>query len=352
MPQHRIEISFFLVFFAIVALLAFLVFRPFLNVLLLAAVFAVLLYPIYSTLEKWFAGGRSMAAFVTVFIAFTFLVVPIFFLGMQIFEQASGVYVKMQGSGDGYARVIESAIEGPIRQVFPEFSFDAREYAGRAIGLVAENFGFFVSQTAYIFFAAILFLFALFSFLRDGARMLASVRGTSPLEPKYNEEIAQKIQETINTVVKGTLLIALIQGIFVGMGFYIFGIPNATLWGSVGGVSSLIQSLGTSLVIVPGVLFLVFQGNLAAAIGLAIWGALIVGLIDNILISYFYGKDSGVPAVFVLFSVLGGLVFFGPLGFIFGPIVLSLFVCMLHIYRILVLGKGEGSDAGMTSRET
>ncbi|MCI0542153.1 AI-2E family transporter [bacterium] len=349
MPQHRLEISFFLILFAVVALLAFLVFRPFLNILLLAGVFAVLLFPVHSAFLRWFGGGKSMAAFVTVFIAFIFLIIPIFFLGMQIFEQASAVYTKMQGNGSGYARVVESAIETPIRQVFPEFSFDAREYAGRAIGLVAENFGFFVSQTAYILLAITLLLFALFSFLRDGRAMLLSVRSVSPLEPQYNEEIAKKIQRTINTVVKGTLLIALIQGVFVGMGFYIFGIPNATLWGSIGGVASLIQGLGTSLVIVPGVIYLALAGNLAAALGLAIWGALIVGLIDNILISYFYGKESGVPPVFILFAVLGGLVSFGPLGFIFGPIILSLFVSMMHIYRILVLGKNESENDALAS---
>lgn len=343
MPQHRIEISFFLLLFAGISVLAFLVFQPFINILLLAAIFAVLLSPVYCKLEKWFGGGKRMAAFVTVFVTFILIIVPIFYLGMQIFEQASSVYIRTQLNEIGYAKILESAVEGPIQRVFPEFSFNSREYVGRALAYVANNFGFFVTQTAYLLFASALFLFALYSFLREGRRMLSFLVSISPLEPQYNEEISQKIFRTINTVVKGTLLIALIQGAFVGMGFYIFGIPNATLWGAVGGVSSLIQTLGTSLVLVPGIIYLLVQGNLIAAIGLAIWGALIVGLIDNILIAYFYGKETNVSPVFILFSVLGGIVFFGPLGFIFGPIVLSLFVSMIHIYSILVLGKNETS---------
>lgn len=344
MERTKLEISSFLLLFAAVAVLAFFVFQPFLNVVLLAAVFAVLLHPAYEALARAFGGGRSMAAFVVVFATLVFIVVPLFFLGGQIFNEARELYFSLQGEKTDYAHLMQAAIETPVRQFFPEFSFDAREYAGRALGFVASNFAAFVSEAVFLLLATFLSLITLFFFLRDGRSLLVSLISLSPLEKEYDDEIIAKIYRTINSAVKGTMIISLVQGIFVSMGFYIFDVPSAVLWGSVAAIASLVPGIGTGIVVIPAVAFLLLKGSTFAAIGLLIWGVLVVGLVDNFLLPYFYGKGSDILPIFVLLSVLGGLAFFGPLGFIFGPIVLSLFVSMLHIYRIMLLGRREESS--------
>jgi len=344
MERIRLEKSSFLVLFAASAVLAFLVFQPFINIILLAAVFAVLLTPLYERILRAFGGGAGMASFTVVFGVLIFLVVPLFFLGGQIFNEARGLYFSIQGGGADYARTVENAIEASVRQVSPDFSFDARAYAGRALGFIADNLAAFVGEMAFLLLATLLFLMTLYFFLRDGRALLDSLISLSPLERKYDDEILGKIHKTISSAVKGTMIIALVQGAFVAMGFFMFNVPNAVLWGSVGAISSLVPGIGTGIVMIPAALYLLFEGSVIAVVGFALWSLLIVGLVDNFLIPYFFGKDSDLLPIFVLLSVLGGIAFFGPLGFIFGPIILSLFISMLHIYRMLLLGGREGEN--------
>ena len=342
MQRPKLEISAFLLLFAGSAVLAFLVFQPFLSVIVLAAVFAVLLHPLYERFLVAFGGGKNMASLAVVFGVLIFLVLPIFFLGGQILNEAKNLYLSMQGSGTDYAAFVQGAIENPVRRVFPNFSLNTREYAGKALAFVADNFTAVVSGAASVVLSTILLLMTLFFFLREGRKLLSSIIALSPLDREYDDEILTKIHRTIQSSVKSTILIAIAQGIAAGMGIYIFGVPNAVLWGSVGAIASLVPGIGTGLVMIPAAVYLFLKGNILAVAGFAAWGFLVVGFIDNFLRPYL-ASDSDILPVFVLFAVLGGLVFFGPLGLIFGPLALSFFVSMIHIYRALILeGRAEG----------
>ncbi len=186
-------------------------------------------------------------------------------------------------------------------------------------------------------FNLLLVAVAFFFFLKDGTRFKESVIRLSPLNETYNHEITEKLEISIRSVLKGTLFIALIQGVLAGIGFLIFGIPNATLWGSIAMIAALIPGAGTGLVVVPGIAYLFFSGKIAAAIGLFIWGAVMVGMVDNVLMSTLYGRGIKIHPLIILFSVLGGLSFFGPTGFLFGPIAVGLLLTLIKIYSSFVL---------------
>ena len=100
-----------------------------------------------------------------------------------------------------------------------------------------------------------------------------------------------------------------------------------------------VPGLGTPFVVIPAFLYLLLRGNIFADIGMILFGILIIFFIDNLLATYFFGKGLDVSSIFVLFSILGGIILFGPLGFIFGPIILSLFISAVDMYKILVLNK-------------
>jgi predicted PurR-regulated permease PerM len=159
------------------------------------------------------------------------------------------------------------------------------------------------------------------------------------LDNKYDEHIFTRIKKTITTIVKGVLLIAIIQGCLAGLGMWIFGVPNPTLWGTVSAVVSLVPGLGTAIIFIPAVAYMFVVGNTAYAIGLLLWGALIVGLVDNFLGPYLYSRGAEINPLVMLFSVLGGLSLFGPIGFIFGPIIVALFFTLIEIYQTIILGK-------------
>jgi predicted PurR-regulated permease PerM len=179
----------------------------------------------------------------------------------------------------------------------------------------------------------------LYFFLKDGRKFLDYIIRLSPLDDVYDLKIFNRVGSMMTSVVRGVLLIAIVQAFLVGIGFYIFGVPNAVLWGTVTVVASLLPFIGTGLVVFPGVLYLLITGNLFAAIGLAIWGTFLVGLIDNLLMPLLYSKSTKVHPIIILFAVLGGIYAFGPLGFLVGPMAVSFFIAILEIYKEYMIPK-------------
>ncbi|MDP3956663.1 MAG: AI-2E family transporter, partial [bacterium] len=140
-------------------------------------------------------------------------------------------------------------------------------------------------------------------------------------------------------VIKGTLVIAVIQGIVAGTGFLLFNIPNPAFWGSLVVLSSLIPIVGTWLVVAPAVAYLLFTGQTALGISLAVWSVILVNLIYNVLSPQLMRRGNHIHPFVILLSVLGGIVIFGPIGFILGPFIIALLVSLLHIYPKLILKK-------------
>ncbi len=173
----------------------------------------------------------------------------------------------------------------------------------------------------------------MFYFLKDSTEFKKSIIVFSPLGDENDEKIMTGLTQAINGVIKGSLLIAVVQGVLLGFGLWLFGIPNAALWGVVAGITSLIPTFGTSLVSVPAIIFLFVTGNTAAAVGLLLWAAVLVGLIDNFLGPLVVSRQAKLPSVLILFSVLGGISLLGPVGVLVGPLTISLLYTLIAIYR-------------------
>lgn len=119
----------------------------------------------------------------------------------------------------------------------------------------------------------------------------------------------------------------------MGLGLWAFGVPNPALWGTVAMFTSLLPTIGTAFVSIPAIIFLFFTGDLMNAVGLTIWSAIIVGTVDNFLAPFIVGKTINIPALLILFSVLGGISFLGPAGILVGPLTVSLLYTLISIYR-------------------
>lgn len=341
--DKKLQVSFFFILFGIVSVLVFFVYRPFLNIVALAAIFAVLLNPFYLKALEACRGRKNIAAVFVIGVTMVFIAAPVYFLGAQIFHESKSLYVSIQGNGTDFLAILDTAIERPVKEVFPNFSLDLPAYVQNLVDIVSRNLGPLVSGTLFAIFGVFLVILSLFFFLKEGGQFIRLITKISPLDDEYDREILGKMSGTVNSVLRGTLFIALIQGFLVGMGLFIFGVPNAALWGTLGAISALVPGVGTAVVILPSVLYLSLIGSNTAALGLLLWGALLVGLIDNLLAPILYSKAVEVHPLFILFSVLGGLSFFGPMGFLFGPVILSAFLALLHIYRIFILEEKEGA---------
>ena len=131
----------------------------------------------------------------------------------------------------------------------------------------------------------------------------------------------------------GVLLVSLIQGTLAAIGFTIFGIDRAVLWGAVGAILAMIPGLGTLAIMVPGILFLALTGAVPAAIGLAIWTIVTVIVVDNIIGPQLMSRGNNLHPFIMLTSVMGGISTFGPIGFIVGPVIVTLFTVLLEVYN-------------------
>jgi len=241
--------------------------------------------------------------------------------------------VQLQNGNVDYIQQAVNAVEKPIQAHYPSFSIDIKGFAEQSVVWIGNNVANIISGTSTALLDLMLVFIALFFFLKDGKKFLNYIIKLSPLDDVYDMKIFHRVATMISSVVRGVLFIAVIQAILVGVGFYLFGVPNATLWGTVTIVASLLPFVGTSLIVFPGAAYLLLTGNLAGAIGLAIWGTVILGFIDNLFMPIMYGKNAKVHPLFILFAVLGGIYAFGPLGFLVGPMMVSFFVAFLEIYR-------------------
>jgi predicted PurR-regulated permease PerM len=325
------EKYFFFGLLLLTLLFAFLIFRPFWAVLVLGISFSIVLYPVY----EWFRKRKLpnwLASLLTVFFFIIVLCLPLLFVGTIVFNQSQNVYHVVTESGS-LKPFIEN-LNDSINSLLPaDMVFDVGEKSSEFVSFLSRNVAKIFTATLSAFFSFILMLLAIFYFLKDGARWKKAIVLLSPLTDKDDEKIISRLTLSINGVIKGYLLVAIIQGTLMGLGLWIFGVPNPALWGVLAAIASLLPTIGTALVSVPAIIYLLIVGSTAQAVGLLIWAALAVGMVDNFLNPIIVGGKINIPSLLVLFSVLGGISVLGPIGILVGPLTVSLLYALISIYR-------------------
>jgi predicted PurR-regulated permease PerM len=284
---HKSELYFLFLLLAGVSIIAFLIFKPFLYALIMAVMVVAVFEPVHKKILSAMRGQRTLAAFFSTLLVLCIVVTPFLLLGMRVFQEASSLYVSLTegGNANTISLFIDSAIQkaGELSPVPLTFSINTGDYIQQVSAWILPRLGSFFTDVIKIMGGVLLFLVALYYLFKDGDALKKYLIALSPLEDKYDHLVITKLSAAINSVLKGSLSVAIIQGILTSIGFTIFGIPNAVLWGTMAALAALIPALGTGLVLAPGILFLFFTGQLPNAIGLFIWGATAVGLVDNFL---------------------------------------------------------------------
>ncbi|MFA5185004.1 MAG: AI-2E family transporter [Patescibacteria group bacterium] len=336
MDKKKFQLYFFLTLLGLIGALFFWIIIPYLGVLVIAAAIAIIVQPIFLRLKNFLVKYDRIAALLTIAVAAIIFLAPLLFFSYQIFQESLNLYTRLSDNSDAYSRAI-SSLATTIRSYIPGFDIDLGIYLSQILNWVARNLGAIFTGTVQTFLSLFLGLMALYYFLVDGKKFKDAIISLSPLSDDYDQKLIDRLEIAVGSVIKGSLLVAMVQGAVSGFGFWIFGVPDPTLWGTCAAVAALIPGIGTSLVIVPAVIYLTLAGHYYAAIGLLVWGATVVGLLDNVIRPILVGRGVSIHPFFVLIAVFGGISFFGPLGIIFGPLVLSLLYGLLEIYRMLVL---------------
>lgn len=343
----KTELTFLFVLLAIGFIFVFFIFQPFLYALILAAIMASIAAPFHRLVCRTMRVSGGLGALLSTLLILSIIVAPVTFLGMQVFSEAKDIYTSLteNGGNNDLSASISEALEklSAIIPVPVEFSTDLSTYISMGLDWMIGHLGYLFSNLADILLGTFIFLIALYYLFKDGDTLKATIRHLSPLQDTYDDLIFNKLDLAVNSVVRGTLIVAFVQGVLTSIGFLIFGVPNAALWGSVAAIAALIPAVGTSLIILPAVLYLFVNGNSVAAIGLAAWGITAVGLIDNFLGPKLVERGVRIHPFLILISILGGISLFGPIGILLGPLALSFVFVLLEIYALIVGKKESGA---------
>lgn len=318
---------------AIVSILTLAIFWPFLSIIILAVAFAVVLNPVYKFINKKITRGVPwLASLLTVLLFLIVLCIPLFFVGKEVFIQIQDLYqnIFISGNTNNFIKTIDIS----INKIMPEgFHFNTNAKIAQVAANLTGNIANIFASTFKTIIFFILMLLTIFYLLKDGTKWKNSLILLLPLSEKNTSEIIIKMKDAINRIFRGSFLIAIVQGVLMGVGLTIFGVPNAAIWGVAAGMSSFIPTLGTSVVSIPAVLYLFFVISPLHALGMLIWAVVMVGTIDNILSPYVISKNTEISSLFILLSILGGISLIGPVGLFIGPLVLSLLYSLVSIYK-------------------
>ena len=332
---RRIKRNIFFLLVALTTIGFFGLIGPFLLTCFWGAVLAIIFFGVYRRLRVWLGGRENLAAGITTLLVVLFVLVPLGLLTLALVEQAIAVYNDIQAGNFNTAVIFDFVDENlpRVASALSEFGVsttdlranlnDAVGQAGQYAANWALAFGGGLLNTLIQF---TLVIYLLYFFLVDGWTIERALVHTIPMGDNRERTLFQRFALVARATLKGTLIVAFVQGAIGGIMFALLGIPAALLWAVAMMLLALLPVGGSAIVWVPAAIIMFIQGNITAGVIIVVVGTLIIGLVDNLLRPLLVGRDTQMPDYLVLISTLGGIAMFGLSGFVIGPTVAALFI--------------------------
>ena len=327
----------------VVLLLGFLVFRHFLLIFTVAASAALLLVPLQRRLSRFFGGRSSAAAGVLTALCAVLIVVPIGCYAALMRDQVVALVEWLRPNLEPTAmrqlwrETLRSRLPLLGAWVDPQGKADVMAVASELLSRVAVTANqlaqSLLARLATAVVDVVLFLMMVFFLLRDGGRLRKELRSVSPLSDAQEEDIVVHLTRTVTGVLVAMLAVPLAQGLLALVGFLIFGVPGPLVWSVVVVFAAMIPLVGSPLGWVPAGVYLLMTGSAGRGVGLLVYGVLVISTVDNILKPIILRSAASIHTLLGFLSILGGLLAFGPMGLVAGPVVLSLLLSAFRIYR-------------------
>jgi len=311
--------------------LSFLILKPILISIIVALVLVFIFSPVYDWINKYIKVKTISVLLITVFLI-AIILLPLWFLTPILIKQAFAIFQATQ----------QIDFVTPLKSIFPDL-FASEQFAIE-IGAILSSFTTKITNslvnslsniilnfpTLLLQFTVVLFTF--FFVLRDKDKVLEYVKTLLPFSKDVEEKLLKYTSGITASLVYGQIVIGIIQGLILGIGFLIFGVPNALLMTLIAIIAGILPIIGPFLVWVPVVIYLFITGSTVSA-----WGVLTFGIIsssiDNFLRPLIVSKRTKINSGILLISMVGGLFFFGILGLLLGPLIISYLLILLEIYR-------------------
>ncbi len=340
--HNKLQQGFVLVLLVVVGLGFLGMIRQFLIALVLAAIFAGLLYPFFCRVRA-LLGERSMAASLATLVICSLVAgLPlVLFVGVvasEAIQVTERVRPMVQGALASDVPLAERVPEwvpfaeyvDPYRETILRKAAQAASAAGK---LLVSNLSNATRGTLGFLLGLFVMLYAMFYFFIRGPDMLGALQSLLPLSAEDRKLVVDRGLTVTQASLKGILVIGAIQGVLVGLAFWAAGITGPAFWGTIVFLLSAIPGLGAPLIWLPAAIYLIATGSVGWGIALIAWGAIVVGLVDNLLRPMIVGQGAKLPDVVVLVSILGGIATFGAPGILLGPVIAAILDTLLEIYR-------------------
>ena len=333
----------FLLLLALVTVAFFWIISPFFGAVFWAMVLALMFMPVHRRLCALLRGRDTLAALGTLLFCMVIVVVPMIFVVGAMVDEATSFTQRLR-TGEfnprTYFEQIQNALPGWLRDLLGRFGlFNAQDVVDKLTAAVVQGGqaltarALAIGQNTLMLLVNLgIMLYLLFFFLRDGRDLAQTIRRAVPMQRQHTDFLLSKFATVVRATVKGTVVVALVQGMLGGVAFAFLGIHGAVLWGVVMSVLSLLPAIGAALVWAPVAIYLMATGSMIEGLGLAAWGAGVMGMVDNLLRPILVGKETKLPDYLVLLSTIGGLSIFGVNGFLIGPAIAALFVATWALF--------------------
>jgi predicted PurR-regulated permease PerM len=316
---------------------------PFYGAVLWGAVLAIVFAPLFRRLSRSMRQRRNLAALATVMIILVIVILPLTLITASLVQEASGVYEKFQSGELNLARNFQQVVDALptwVANLLDRFGLtnlagvQERLSAGLMKGsqfLAAQALN--IGQITFeLIVRLFVMLYLLFFLLRDGDELFRIIKDAIPLRAEQQRAIFSKFATVIRATVKGTIVVAVMQGALGGLIFWLLGIGAALLWAVLMAFLSLLPAVGAALVWLPVAIYFVATGAVWQGLVLMAYGVLVIGLVDNLLRPILVGTDTKMPDYVVLISTLGGIEIFGMNGIVLGPLIAAMFTVVWGIF--------------------
>ncbi len=314
--------------------------KPFFYPIFWAAIIAGIFYPVFQKIKSKIKYA-NLSSLITIVIVLVIIIIPVTLLSSLVLKESLNIYNSLSNNQGPIVSTVKNVIgwvqNNPITD---KLNLDEQQVTAKLTEIAKTITDFIftaaknLTQNSLTFLIMFIIMFyTLFFFLKDGEKMLKKLAHISPLGEKHEIIMYKKFTSTARAVLKGTLIVGAVQGLLGGVLFYIVGIEGALIWGIIMMLFSVVPGFGSYVVWLPAALTMFILGNFWQGILLVVVGAMVISTIDNLLRPILVGKDTQMHPLLILFSTLGGLVFFGISGFIIGPIITALFLSLWEMYE-------------------
>ena len=343
MKRYTLPQSSFLLLLGVVTLAFFWILLPFSGAVFWGVVFAIVFAPLYAALLNALGNRPNSAALLALLLIVLMVIMPLTMIAASLVDQASAVY-SMINTGQidfnvMFQRLI-AALPAWALSVLERFELtniamlQEKLTAGAAqISQAAARYAINFGSKALDFMISItVMLYLLFFLFRDGRTLSARIKRAVPLASRYKKPLFDNFITVIRATVKGNVLVAMAQGALGGLIFWLLDVPGPLLWAVVMAFLSLLPAVGAAIIWGPVAIYFLITGAVWQGVVLALYGVLVIGLVDNVLRPILVGKDTKLPDYIVLLSTIGGMALFGLNGFVIGPVIAALFIAAWDLF--------------------